>query len=235
MPVLLVKHYPPDINSVDDEIHRRLKLGETHSFLSIVPTKRKVRDLQREYLKTIPGGVTGACYLYTLETLAVELHALFCRPKRLVSGPVQALLVQEAIRFLEGTLLYFRSRNGTRNLPRGTFQKIFSVVNVLKEQGIYPAILHEEVQAGESGEREKLNDILAIYEAYERLLGDKYIDAAGLTKEANYCCNPETAPPLFRQRFEGCGTLFVAGFDRFSDPELTLIHHLSSIQGIGTV
>src|SRR5260221_667367 len=148
MPVLLLKQYTSAIKSIEEDVRRRLSLGESHSFLHVVPTKRKVRDFQREFLKSLPGGVARAPHLFTLETLAGELHALFCRPKRLVAGPVQALLVQEAIRSVENSLAYFRLRRSSRSLPQGTFQKIFSVLNFLKEQGIYPATLYGEVQAG---------------------------------------------------------------------------------------
>ena len=108
MPVLLTKQFSSTIADVESEIYQRLLHGDVHSFLCIVPTKRKVRELQREFLNSVPRGFAPAFSLFTLETLAAELFSLLCPPRRFVSGPMQAVLMQEAIRSLEGSLLRAR-------------------------------------------------------------------------------------------------------------------------------
>src|SRR5690349_1888168 len=124
MPVLLAKRYSQPLNDVDSEIRKRLQHGDSDSFLYVVPTKRKVRELQREFLTHVPGGVAPSFSLFTLETLAEELYKLRSLPRQVVSGPMQAVLMQEAIRSVEEQLQYIRLRESGRRIPPGTFKKI---------------------------------------------------------------------------------------------------------------
>ncbi len=140
MPVLLRKNSSCRPRDISEEIRRRLQRGETSSFIYVVPTKRKVRDLQREFLRVVPGGIAPAFHLFTFETLAAELYGLLCRPKRIVSGPMQAVIMNEAIRSVEGSLRYFHTHRRGRSLPQGTFQKIIDVINELKEHGVYLSV-----------------------------------------------------------------------------------------------
>jgi len=235
MPVLLAKRYSHPLHDVDSEIRKRLQCGDADSFLYVVPTKRKVRELQREFLTHVPGGVAPSFSLFTLETLAEDLYKLCSLPRQVVSGPMQAVLMQEAIRSVEEQLRYIRLRESGRRIPPGTFKKIIDVINHLRERGVYSTSLYAEIESCEEGEQPKLRDILAIYEAYEERLGTTFIDAAGIMKEINVTWQASAAPELFARRFRKCTTLFLSGFDEFSDPELTMIHHLSDIPGIQTV
>jgi ATP-dependent helicase/nuclease subunit B len=235
MSVLLNKKYPLPVADLANEIHRRLERNATGSFIYIIPTKRKVRDVQREFLKHVPGGIAPSFHVFTLETLAAAVYSFLCPAKRFVAGPAQAVLVNEAITAVRDSLRYFRFRGFAHRLPKGTFQKIIDVINVLKEKGCYLSVLRAEVGSAESNEQAKLADILAIYEEYERRLGEAYIDAAGILQQVNLCWDEHRSPELFRKRFPSVDALFIAGFDEFSDPELTLLYHLSNISGIGTL
>ncbi len=81
----------------------------------------------------------------------------------------------------------------------------------------------------------KLRDILTIYEAYEQLLSDRFIDAAGMLKEVNLAWNPAASREIFISHVGPCDTIFISGFDEFSDPELTMLYHLSNMENIGVV
>lgn len=235
MPVLLKKNYSLSTANVEEEIARRLRHGETASFLYIVPTKRKVRDLQREFLSSVPGRVASTFHLFTFETLAARLFGLLCKPKRLVSRPVQAVLVQEAIRSVESSLSYVKLHGENRSLPPGTFRKIIDVIDNLKESGVYLPVLIEELEKADPSEKGKLSDILTIYEKYEHLLGDRFIDVPGMMKELNLQWETPRSDQIFGDHFTKCHAIFVAGFDEFSDPELTMLYHLSEIRDIGTL
>ncbi len=235
MPVLLKKHYSLSSGGVEEEIHRRLKAGEVESFLYVVPTKRKMRDLQREFLRHVPGHVAPAFHLFTFETLAARLFALLCKPRRLVSRPVQAVLILEAIRSVGHSLSYIRLHGRRRSLPPGTLQKLIDVVNALKESGVYlPSLIEEAEQAG-LAERPKLRDILAISEKYEELLGERFVDVPGMMKDLNAQWEGPRCEQLFREHYPECRTIFVSGFDEFSIPELTMLHLLSGIADLGTL
>src|SRR5713101_613369 len=235
MPVLLTKKYSNPIRTIDEEIHRRLQRGETETFLYVVPTKRKLRELQRELLHIVPIRTSPGIHLFTLETLATRLYAISCTPKQVVSGPAQAVLLYKAFERVKNNLHYFAVQNSVKALPKGTFQKIIDVINNLKEAGVYPSALYQELESAEVGERSKLRDILAIYEQYESELGDQFIDLGGMYKDLNYRWQPETAHPLFRKVFPQVDAIFVAGFDEFSDPELTMMENLARLENIGMV
>jgi ATP-dependent helicase/nuclease subunit B len=234
MPVLLTKNLRRPAASLDGEADAFLRRGDG-SFLYVAPTRRKLRDLQREFLSRVPGGIAPAFHLFTLETLAAKLCAILFPPKRFVSGPVQAVLVNEAILAVEPSLKYFRMRSGRRRMPRGTFHKIISVLNSLKEQGVYRTSLLAEIEAAEENEFPKLQDLLLVSEAYEEILGSRFIDAGGLFQQLNLEWDPARAEPAFRRHFPGVSTLLVTGFDEFSDPELTMLYHLSELSGMSTV
>ena len=233
MPVVLAKKYPGVLTQIDREIHDRLSKGENESFLYVVPTKRKVRELQRELLHRMPKKASPAFYLYTLETLATELCTAVCSPSQYLSAPTQAVLVHKAIEQTKENLQYF-SRDG-RPVPRGTLQRIIGVINALKESGVYPALLHEELTSADEHELRKLHDILAIYEKYDELLDEKFADLGGMYKDLNRTWQEEEGERAFRVRFEHVNTIFVAGFDEFSDPEITMLNHLSKIDGVSMV
>ena len=232
MPVILKKNCHAQFEDIDTEVRRRLQKGETHSFIYIAPTKRKVRELQREFLSLTPGLAAPAFYLHTLETLAAQLHQYICLPKRFVTGPIQAVLMNEAIQYSDQSLKYFRLRGSAKRLPRGTLKRIIDVINTLKDKGIYRSALTGELENSQLFEHAKLQDVLTIYDRYEKLLGDQFIDAAGLFKQINEEWDPSITPPMIKSRFGTVDTVFVSGFDEFSDPELTMLYNLSSVDGI---
>jgi len=235
MAVLLRKNYHAPRTDIDAEIRRRLQGRESATFIYIVPTKRKIRELQRSFLAEVPGSVAPSFGLYTFETLAAALHAMMNPPKRVVRSAVQAVLLLEAIRSVEARLSYIRLRGRSRTLPQGTFQKILRVIGYLKERGVYLPVLYDEVEHADVGERPKLSDILKIYEAYDRLLGERFIDVSGIMKEVNDRWIEARGGERFRTHFPGCNAMFVAGFDEFSDPELTMLYHCSGMKEIGTL
>jgi ATP-dependent helicase/nuclease subunit B len=232
MPVILKKNHPGAVSDIQAEIRKRLARGAGASFLHVVPTKRKLRDAQRELLREVPGGAALSFHLFTLETLAAQLFSLICSPRRIISGPAQSVLVNEAVHSLRNSLRYFRIPASNR-LPKGTLQKLVEVINTFKEKGIYLPVLHAEVAASEPGEALKLRDILSIYEAYETSLGGKFVDPAGMLKSVNAEWDPAVSPAKVRTHFTGVDTIIVSGFDEFSDPELTMLYNLSEPAGTG--
>lgn len=235
MPLVLTKNIPFRVADPDALLAGRVRSGSSGTFIDIVPTKRKIRALQREFLGLSPGGVSPAFHLFTLETLALDLHSLICPSKRFLSGPSQAVLINEAIVSAGDSLQYFPLRSGGARLPKGTFQKIVDVLRILKDNGISPALLRAELESAGSEETAKLQDILRIYEAYEERLGERFTDSGGVFRDLALRWEPVTSAAAFRNSYPAADLLVVPGFDAFSDPELTLIHNVSDIPGMGTV
>lgn len=226
MPVILYKNFSL-ISDIQAEINQRITLNKADTFIFIVPTRRKVRELQREFLKLAPKSTASAFNIFTLETFAAELYNLFCSPKKFLTATTQAVIFENAIRNKVNELKYFLPQGIKYSIPKGTFEKIINVINSLKEAGVYPTSLYEELESVQSDEKLKLKDILNLYEEYESLLGDQFIDGGGIFKELNYSIT--NSPPLdnFWNRFQNTELILVSGFDEFSDPEITMLDAVS--------
>lgn len=235
MSVVLTRNLPDFRGTAEAEVAARLAAGRSDTFLYVAPTRRRIRGLRREFLERSPSRTAGPMHLFTLETLAAEVCALLGPPKRLLSSQLQAAFVQEAIRSRAADLRYFSLRGSSLRLPRGTLARIANVINRLKQSGVYHSTLAAEIGEGDERERPKLTDIATIYEAYEGLLGERFVDPPGLFKDANLAWVRPGSGEKFRARFPGADLLVIAGFDEFSDPELSLLNYLCETPGLGAV
>src|SRR5262249_40684222 len=174
------------LRTVEADRGLRIARGESVTFIHIVTTRRKLRELQRVFLKSAPRGCAPAFLLHTLETFSHRLHELLCVRKRLIGRPLQSVILGEAIRDLRGTLRYFRRRGIPAALPPGTLQKLLRALMNLKERGVYPSLLRIEAESAGPDEHAKLSDLADIYEAYESRLGTMFTDSPGMMKEVNF-------------------------------------------------
>ncbi len=234
MSVILSKNNIP-FRSFEDELTDRLIKNQPDSFIYIVPTRRKVRELQREFLNKSTAATSSAFNLFTLETFATKLHQIYCKPKLILNPTNQVTLFAEVIRKIEKELKYFFPHGIRQTIPKGTIDKIIKVVNNLKESGVYPSALYEEIESAELGEKQKLKDMLLIYSEYESVLSENFIDAGGIFKEVNETLTNSPSQEKFRAYFPHVNSVFVAGFDEFSDPEITMLNAVSRFAGIGFI
>ncbi|MEO8169180.1 MAG: hypothetical protein ABI623_13085, partial [bacterium] len=128
---------------------------------------------------------------------------------------------------------YFSPRGHGPILPHGTFQKIIHVIQSLKETGIYPEALVDEVAESEDDEQAKLYDIAKIYLSYEQLLSSLGgFDVQGAFKALHHDCSLQKFDEAFRTAFPTAKQVLIAGFDEFTDAEIGFIEKLQSI-GLG--
>ncbi|MBX2990865.1 MAG: exodeoxyribonuclease V subunit gamma [Bacteroidetes bacterium] len=197
--------------------------------LLVVPTKRRSRHLVREMLSG--GGKTVAQVpIFTLESLAFRLFEAAFENLRVVADPIQTLLFGQAIVASRGTLRYFHLRDRGNVLPRGTLDKVIQVIRHLKEYGIYPENLAEELVSEEEGDQPKLRDIITIYSTYESLLSNlAAVDPEGVFKTLHHTCPQPKFENAFRDVFPDVQSVSIVGFDEFTEPELGFIQKLSSM------
>ncbi len=226
MPIILYKNCAP-IEDVYNEVYLNVKNGKYNNFILIVPTRRKVRELQRELLKISNNTAAPAFNLYTLETFAIKLFEIFFPPLKFLNTTTQAILFEQAIKNCRNDLKYFISATHKISIPKGTFNKIISVINYLKESGVYISNLYSELDNAEESEREKLNDILLIYQEYEKLLDNSFIDLGGIYKKLNELVFDHSIIEKFFDTFPELEKIIITGFDEFTDPEITLIDNVS--------
>ncbi len=246
MAIVLTKNFGGE--AVEDfaaEVKRRAAVGcakAAYDFIYIVPTRRRVRELQRELVGEI---VFGRLPIYTLELFARELYAKLRVGRRIISPSMQGMIVSEILS--EDEFKFFRYlsyRPGGRKgvAPAGTIKKIVDQIDYLRENGILPEDYENLLVAAEKSERHKLEEFLRIYEEYEKSLGAKLIDSAGLLSLLNreIAATPELIGKSFPGNLipqssiedAGSATFFVEGFYDFKKPELEFLRILSSQKGL---
>jgi ATP-dependent helicase/nuclease subunit B len=177
--------------------------------------------------------VTPAFPFHTIESVAHLLYAATRDPRRAVSGPVQSLLFEGAIRNLKDSLEYFALTGGTARLFAGTLEKVIEVIVNLKESGITPTMLEKEAESAPLDEQRKLHDIAAIFGRYEKALEDIHgTDLPGVLEFLARECPPEEFQRVFRQLFPRTDLCSLAGFDQFTEPELGLLQRLIGVPGL---
>ena len=212
-------------------IRDRVRRGQFEHFLVVVPTRRRLRYLTREIIRLVPGTSVPELPLHTLESLGRLLVGEIFGPRQHADGAIQMLLYDSAIK--TSTLNYFSLHGRADRLSRGTFEKIVDVVNTLKESGIYPDTLEEEVALAELDEKAKLHDITIIYKGYEEKLAEMgALDTADLFKMLRLRCSQPQFEKAFRTLFPNVDTVSLAGFDEFTEPELDFIRKLCAVKGL---
>ena len=202
------------------------------SFILVVPTKRRIRHLTRDILQ-IERTALPEAPIYTLELLAVKICQAAFEDLRVIDLPIQTLLFNNAVRMQRNIFQYFNVRGRDAQLPRGTFEKVIDVVLKLKEVGVYPETLAEELHTVDEDERAKLEDVAAIYNAYEDgLKSIDGIDAGGIFKALYQECSQEWFEQTFRRLFPRVVAISIVGFDEFTEPEIGFLKKLCDTKGI---
>src|SRR5271157_2673698 len=98
MSIILTRNFHGE--AVEDfaaEVKRRAAIScvkGSYDFIYIVPTRRRVRELQRELVGEI---VFGKLPVYTLELFAREVYAKLRVGRRIISPSMQGIIVSEIL------------------------------------------------------------------------------------------------------------------------------------------
>ncbi|MCX7763117.1 MAG: exodeoxyribonuclease V subunit gamma [Candidatus Kryptonium sp.] len=241
----VILRFPPEKRTTEiekdlirREIKSRIENGNFDSFIYIVPTRRKIRELRRELLEFSNNNALPELNLFTLDLFAQALYysAKLEKPKRLISDTIQSLVFQVAIENVIHELEYFKPPDEIKNkeLPKGTLNKIIDTIIGLKEDGIYPEKLIDEVEKTKKSEdKKKLKDLAKIYEQYERILiSNGFIDVPGIFQELNNLLNSKDVNTNFRSAFYNVDVIFIEGFSMFRLPEIELIKSLKGVEDL---
>ncbi len=207
-------------------------MAQTHShtgtfdFIYIVPTRRRVRELQRDLVQDI---CFGKVPIYTLELLAHEILNSLSVERRVISPSVQGTIISQIL--ADGEFRFFKfaaARPGARKgmAPPGTIKKIVDQITYLEENGITPQDYKTMLAAAEETEIQKLSEFLSIYSEYINRLDNHLVDNAGVLSLVNH--EIEQAPDIVPQLFPGRKDFLVEGFYNFKLPELDFLRMLSA-------
>ena len=227
MAIILKRNFggiPPD-DFLPEVRRRAASFSGASDFIYIVPTRRRVRELQREL---VTGVTFGKLPIYTLELFAHELFMMMSTGRRVISPSMQGMIVGRVLS--EGEYRFFKYasfRPGARKgaAPVGTIKKIVDQIGYLEENGITPEDYRSMASVAEESERLKLEEFYRIYREYISQLGDRLVDSAGILSLVNE--RLAASRELLDLRFPGNLTAFVEGFYNFKKPELDFLHLVS--------
>ncbi len=214
---------------LDLVVEEKFKMKKLRELLIIVPTKRKVRNLKKEFIERSESKSLSMMNIETLGTLAEKLLKI---EKQFIplSEAADSVFIKQSISGIE--LKYFKYEND--EIPRGSLDKIKNVISEYKKHNISPEKLIGESENLELNEKLKAQDIAAIYKnfgekcsklnAYE--IGDIYNELNKL-EEKRFV-------EIFREIFSEVKLIVVNGFDEFTSHEIEIVDKLSKINSIDT-
>ncbi len=205
----------------NEEIEKLISFENSEEKLFVVPTNRKARALKKELL-----------YLgkleFKIETLTTLTYKLLSKVKtfQLLDDTTRGYLLRRATKELQP--VYFTKFEGDA-FPKGTLDKISSVISEYKRYGITPDKLLEEVKdAGlEEAEINKATDIARIYEnfnQYSRKLG--VLELGDIYSEL-FNVSEDLLTDIFAETFGKIKVMIFQYFTEFSRYEIDLIRKIA--------
>lgn len=234
MPQLLYNTGKPEFTSLDfsEIVLDAARSGLLPEHLFIVPTYRKLRELERQitdahFKKT--GRPIGRIPIHTFRSFVDEFHDRLVPAQRDVSPEIQIALMERAMKNVD---LNFYARGGDPSL--GVVEQITRVINGVRADGIMPSDFARDLEYAEDNPEQgydvaKLRDLYNIYSEYLRLLRSHWIDYPGKMALLNTSLfNDRNA--IFRRCYPRVRTILIHGFSEFTFPEMSLLHQLGLVE-----
>jgi len=209
---------------LEKTLEEKITSGRMNEILLIVPTNRKLRYLKKEIISHSPGKVCSIIHIETLTTISTKLLKSQKHFNNL-SEAAASVLLKRSISKKE--LKYFSIYSD--EVPKGTIEIIKNVIKEYKRHGVKPESLKRDLEKVIGSEKNKLSDMIKIYENYltqcEKLnskeIGDIYSDLNNIDKNSKLI--------TFRKLFPEVKLTFINGFDEFSAPEIEILSTLADI------
>ncbi|MGD8781451.1 MAG: exodeoxyribonuclease V subunit gamma [Ignavibacteria bacterium] len=219
------------IESIDLDlaIDQKFKKRQLNELLVIVPTKRKARNLKKEFIARSESKSLSMINIETLGTLSEKLLAA----ERLfipLSEAADSVFIKQSIS--EVKLQYFKYKND--EIPRGSLDKIKNVISEYKKHNISPEKLMGEAENLELNEKSKALDIADIYKNFnEKCKKLNAFEIGDIYSELNKLSS-QRFMEIFREIFKDTDLIIINGFDEFTAHEIEIIDKLSQINSIDT-
>ena len=211
--------------------------GELHNHAVIIPTYRKIRELEREltdeHFRRTEQPLTHLP-LFTMPTFTTALYEKLAPGRREATMEIQIALMERAMKNVD---LNYYARPG-KDPSLGVVEQITRVISGVRADGILPTQFSNDVQAvrndpdGLPGyDIVKLQDLYNIYSEYLRILGDTWIDYPGRMLRVNTELF-ENKDNVFRAAFPDVQTLLIHGHSEFTQPEIDMLIQLYSVRDL---
>jgi ATP-dependent helicase/nuclease subunit B len=245
-----------EYSSFEEEISRRAKKGDTKSYLYIVPTGAHARELINWVTELSSPNAIALPNILSLSEFISRI-ARYVRPDvSLLSDPESAVFIELALKDLlkSNALEYFEgSTKPSSKLPihRGTFEQLVAGIAGLKENGITPEKLTNDINRAELdfertiADRSALrraHDVASIYSEYEKRLGGRFTDTYGqynivsehfeLSSGARSPGEQMKIKKVMNVLFPEVSDIFIGTFIRLQEPARRIFFALSNVENI---
>lgn len=211
--------------------------GALQNHAVVIPTYRKIRELEREltdehFLRTeqplthLP--------LFTMQTFTRSLYDKLAPGRREATMEIQIALMERAMKNVD---LSYYARPG-KDPSLGVVEQITRVISGVRADGILPTQFSNDVQAVRNDPEGlpgydivKLQDLYNIYSEYLRILGDTWIDYPGRMLRVNTELFKDH-DAVFRAAFPEVQTLLIHGHTEFTQPEIDMLIRLSFVSDL---
>lgn len=222
--------------------------NDSPNFILIVPTGKQVRKLSSEFIRDYvqkTGKPISPPKIFTLQTFTKFIFSKIeeLRDKIFISESFQLELIDQAAK--ESELEYFfrniKNIKSTTELNRNLLERILSIVYGIKEDGITPIKMELDFVENYSDitNETRYRDILKIYQNYQKLLKNTYMDYAESLNLINKVLFPTeiaqfnlfTENPTTENKvnyiFKKTDLILFYGFSEFKLPEIEFISKLT--------
>ena len=216
---------------IDHEIRTRLEDDRADTFLHIVPTDYARRKWCREYLKNTPSRAVAGLHIYTLGDLVRRLYGRLNTGRRHTGVGIQTVWTHQIMD--EEQLPFLRPQPDTR-VPQGTARQLREAVNHLKANGVGWQQLQEDSISEDVDAPSKLADLIAFYKAYEKRLGSRWVDRAGIHRVVSdhLTEHPDYAERLMKKVFPNVDLVVVSGLDALFPHDSAILTGIANLPSI---
>ena len=216
---------------IDHEIRTRLEDDRADTFLHIVPTDHARRKWCREYLKNTSSRAVAGLHIYTLGDLVRRLYGRLNTGRRHTGVGIQTVWTHQIMD--EEQLPFLRPQPDTR-VPQGTARQLREAVNHLKANGVGWQQLQEDSISEDVDAPSKLADLIAFYKAYEKRLGSRWVDRAGIHRvvSEHLTEHPDYAERLMKRVFPNVDLVVVSGLDALFPHDSAILTGIANLPSI---
>lgn len=231
--------FDKDINFVDYEelIKTSVQSDNIDDFVLIVPTGRLTRHLKLKLIEkyyAVKQKPAPKINIHNLESFAERcLNSILPKFKyRLISDAYRITLTEEAIKNTEPEFYDYRKHP----LSYHVIERISNIIYGLREDGVSSSNMKEEISKNNEEltgikDKKKYGDLAKILNAYESLLGDKYLDVPSVYKKLTLLAEEFELRTNGSNIFDNYSLInkelrqiLIHGFSDFKNPE---VHFLS--------
>ncbi|MEI6091748.1 MAG: PD-(D/E)XK nuclease family protein [bacterium] len=219
--------------SQKDYLLTALSATNPNDYLVIAPTGRLTTDLERECYRRHDKPIEPPRILTLQKLVDLVYDKLFPKNKKTgISDAYRSALINEAAKNAE--LEFYGKTRKNSSLFTAVADRLSDIIYGLKKDGIKPKDLFNDLQSqnADISNEHKLSDVAKIYQEYQTLLGDKYIDSAGKLLDVNdqlLLLGPNVGALLDEVVGDTKYILFYH-FNEFKKPEYTFLSYFSFCQ-----